>query len=123
MNPTIPPPLWQRAWNLTQAVAAYVSDGCQSVTPDEYRNRLTICQSCPERSDNMCLKCGCYLPIKATVRAAECPLARWPPPQAGQGTPTQIPRLETAVQAESDFADPEMEMLTEVPPRYMKQMK
>jgi hypothetical protein len=78
MNTTQPPPLWERAWNLAQAVAAYVGDGCQQVSKAEYEHRLTICHACPERSDTVCLKCGCIMPLKAKMRVMECPLGRWP---------------------------------------------
>lgn len=74
----------QRAWNLAQSVAAFVADGCHTVSGAQYAERLNICQTCDSRQENICLACGCYLPIKAQWRAVGCPLAKWPDLPAGQ---------------------------------------
>lgn len=67
-----------RAWNLARALAAFVADGCSTVSPDEYRARLEICDGCPFRRKNACTKCGCRISLKATGRAFNCPDGRWP---------------------------------------------
>jgi hypothetical protein len=79
MNPTDSPSFWQRAWNLGEALAAFVADGCHGVSADEYRARLTICQGCAHRSENLCQRCGCCIPLKALGRAMQCPIGSWPP--------------------------------------------
>jgi hypothetical protein len=74
-----PPPLLHRVWNFARAVATHVAGGRLSVSLEEYTARLSVCETCPDRSENLCLKCGCYLSIKARWRAMQCPLDKWPP--------------------------------------------
>ena len=73
-----PPNFWDKAWNLAETLAAFVADGCQTTTRDEFAARLRICEGCDSRHENVCLACGCYLPLKARLRAADCPLEKWP---------------------------------------------
>jgi len=75
---TRPPSLHRQAWNLTVSLAAFVADGCHTVTAEQYRRRLEICDACDQRRGNRCLKCGCRLSLKARGRAFRCPLDRWP---------------------------------------------
>jgi len=73
------PPGWlQRGWNLASSLAAFTADACKTVSKVEYEARLNICDACPERQGNKCLKCGCRLSLKAQGRAFQCPLGRWP---------------------------------------------
>ncbi len=74
-----PPRFAQKAWNLAEAVAAFVADGLKTVTPEQYQERLSICDGCDRRRDNVCLECGCRLSVKARGRAFQCPLGKWPP--------------------------------------------
>ena len=74
------PSILGMAWNLATSLAAFVADGCKTVTAEEYKQRLEICSGCDQRYGNNCLKCGCNLPLKAHGRAFECPLAKWPMP-------------------------------------------
>jgi hypothetical protein len=73
-----PPPLAKQAWNLVRSLADFVADGCKTVTADQYRQRLEICDACDQRRDNRCMKCGCRLSLKARGRAVKCPLEKWP---------------------------------------------
>ena len=73
-----PPSLLQQAWNLAGSLADFIADGCKTVTANEYRQRLEICDSCDQRRDNRCTKCGCRLSLKARGRAFKCPLEKWP---------------------------------------------
>src|SRR5947207_2326363 len=76
-NPT-PPGVLQKAWNLAAALAAFVADGCQTVSPEEYRGRLEICDTCDQREQVMCRACGCNITLKARGRTMACPLSKWP---------------------------------------------
>jgi hypothetical protein len=80
-EPLKPPPLMRQAWNLAQSLADFVADGCRTVTEDQYRERLEICDACSFRRDNRCMKCGCYLSLKARGRAFGCPAGKWPRPE------------------------------------------
>ncbi|NUQ61893.1 MAG: hypothetical protein HUU20_05370 [Pirellulales bacterium] len=74
---TGPPSLPRQAWNLASALAGFVADGCRTVTAEEYRRRLEVCDACGERRGDRCLKCGCRLSLKARGRAFRCPLGKW----------------------------------------------
>ncbi len=77
-EPAAMPPLSRQVWNLTQALADFVVDGCRTVSPEEYRQRLEICDTCNRRRGGRCLVCGCRLSLKARGRAFRCPLHKWP---------------------------------------------
>ncbi|NUQ65977.1 MAG: hypothetical protein HUU20_26245 [Pirellulales bacterium] len=77
-----PPSLPRQAWNLARALAEFVADGCRTVTAEEYRGRLEMCDACDERRGNRCMKCGCRLSLKARGRAFHCPLEKWVPIQS-----------------------------------------
>src|SRR5262249_19731188 len=74
----------QKAWSLAASLAAFLADGCRTVSADQYRERLAICDTCSERQDNTCGKCGCFIPFKARGLAMECPLDKWPRPREPQ---------------------------------------
>ena len=78
----VPPPqmpsLAQRGWNLATSLAAFVADGLQTVSTEQYEARLEICTGCDKRVDTTCSMCGCNLSLKAQGRAFECPLKKWP---------------------------------------------
>lgn len=72
------PSLGQQLWSFAKSVADFIADGMKTVSPEEYAERLAICDECPERQGNRCLQCGCRLSIKAKGRAFQCPLGKWP---------------------------------------------
>lgn len=61
-----------------RAVREFVADGCVTVSPEAYAERLTICQPCEHRNGMNCRKCGCGLARKAKWRSSLCPDDRWP---------------------------------------------
>jgi hypothetical protein len=71
------PPLGRRLWNAAVSLAEFVTDGCHTVTAEQYAERLETCDSCPERQNTRCLRCGCNLAVKARGRAFKCPLGKW----------------------------------------------
>lgn len=73
-----PPSLSRQAWNLARSLADFVADGLRTVTADQYRQRLEICDTCDRRRGNRCMVCGCRLSLKARGRAFRCPLDKWP---------------------------------------------
>ncbi|NLS96848.1 MAG: hypothetical protein GXX96_32330 [Planctomycetaceae bacterium] len=77
-GPGHPPSLVRQAWNLATSLADFVADGCKTVTAEQYRQRLEICDGCPHRRNNRCMKCGCRLSLKAQGRAFKCPEGKWP---------------------------------------------
>jgi hypothetical protein len=94
---TRPPALLHRVWNLARAVATHVAGGCHSVATEDYAARLSVCEACPERRENVCLRCGCYLTLKAHWRAMECPMNKWPPlTEAARDGPQPVSPLRKA---------------------------
>jgi hypothetical protein len=39
--------------------------------------RLSICRECASYRAGICGECGCYMPLKARLATAQCPLGRW----------------------------------------------
>lgn len=41
--------------------------------------RLAACAKCPHYAaeDEQCLKCACFVPIKAQLATEKCPVGRW----------------------------------------------
>lgn len=46
----------------------------QRTEPTEYAKRLTLCSDCEHISEGTCLKCGCYVELRAAKFDARCPL-------------------------------------------------
>ena len=57
------------------------------VSKEELIERLTLCNSCPERLKesngkaltkfSRCPECGCFIRLKARLETEECPLGDW----------------------------------------------
>ncbi len=43
------------------------------VTDAEYERRLSICKECEFLLEGTCLKCGCYVELRAAAKALSCP--------------------------------------------------
>ena len=43
------------------------------VTDYEYKRRLQLCRNCDNLISGMCLKCGCYVAIRAVLKSESCP--------------------------------------------------
>lgn len=79
-KPELPGPI-KMAKNLVATLADHVGDGLARLSKAELQARLEVCTLCDQRTGNRCATCGCYLKSKAPVRAAVCPLGKWPKPQ------------------------------------------
>lgn len=40
-------------------------------------SRLAICGTCDQYKINICGQCGCFMPIKAKIKAVGCPINKW----------------------------------------------
>jgi len=101
------PPLHRQAWNLARSLADFLADGCKTLTQEQYRARLEICDRCDQRRGNRCLKCGCRLSLKARGRAFKCPLGKWPTvdaPQSGPGGWAENHAIEKGATFQSQLA-------------------
>jgi hypothetical protein len=72
------PGLLQRATTFGTSMAKFAAGGFQTSTGDLQQSRLAVCQSCPQLQNNMCLACGCIIPLKVKMPLEHCPLGRWP---------------------------------------------
>lgn len=43
------------------------------VDESEYKERLSFCKNCDYLLSGMCLKCGCYVEIRAVLKEKSCP--------------------------------------------------
>ena len=41
--------------------------------PDEYHRRLEICRACESLISGTCVKCGCYVELRARLKNQDCP--------------------------------------------------
>ncbi len=68
----------KKAITFATACIRHVSEGGFDVSDEVYKERLSICETCSERQDEICIQCGCHLPLKARWATQECPLKKWP---------------------------------------------
>lgn len=61
--------------DLAQSIAEYVSTLSEDIRADEnlYKRRLKICGDCNKLLNGTCLKCGCYVEMRAAVITNHCP--------------------------------------------------
>ena len=61
---------------MAASIAEYVALLDESVrTPEDvYRQRLALCQDCPELLNGTCRLCGCYVETRAAKKAQQCPM-------------------------------------------------
>lgn len=77
------PGLLEQAMSAAKAVGSIVKNfGLDETTTEEREHRLKICESCDFFTANRrCLKCGCYMDVKTTIKAEKCPIGRWEDPK------------------------------------------
>lgn len=74
--------LAQQAKNLGRAVADHVRTGAKTTTGELQRQRVAICETCPDMGTsgvwaNRCKVCGCFMKVKASWAEQKCPLGKW----------------------------------------------
>ena len=64
-----------------------------SVTAEQEYQRMRICKSCElfDVPSKKCWACGCYMPMKAKVKLAQCPKGKWPKLDSMTGRPIKKP--------------------------------
>lgn len=48
-------------------------DKSEIVTETDYNNRISYCKTCDNLISGMCLKCGCYVEVRARLKDKNCP--------------------------------------------------
>jgi hypothetical protein len=57
---------------------ALLNPDTPKVEPEVAASRLAVCVDCPEYLlTSQCRKCGCFMPVKAGLEHASCPLGKW----------------------------------------------
>lgn len=57
------------------------------VSQETYAARMALCRACEHLEKvaifEICGKCGCFMPAKARLSDAECPIGKWRSENAG----------------------------------------
>lgn len=58
-----------------ETVRDYISNlsDALKVSSETYRSRLDCCKNCDCLISGMCLKCGCYVEVRAVLKDKSCP--------------------------------------------------
>ena len=74
------PPTLQLAKNFSKAITKHIVNGLKNVSPQQYKERLDICNGCALMENGRCTHpdCGCFLDKKAWWASENCPLEKWP---------------------------------------------
>lgn len=56
-------------------IMRYVStlDEADKISEDEYIKRISHCKNCDYLISGMCIKCGCYVEVRARLKDKNCP--------------------------------------------------
>jgi hypothetical protein len=81
----IKPSLLEMALNLLETVREVAkAEGKLLISREEQEERFNICLECDElwlpeegQGGARCCECGCFIQLKAPIRAADCPLKKW----------------------------------------------
>ena len=75
------PSILQQTTNFVLSVAnvfAYArSTGKVKAEPQTVGVRVDLCHKCRHLSGNRCSVCGCFVALKAGLRAEACPIHKW----------------------------------------------
>ena len=63
------------AKSLSRAAMDMLQNNKASLT--ERERRYNICLNCPDRNNDRCSLCGCFLKTKTILASSECPVGRW----------------------------------------------
>lgn len=75
------PSVAKQATNLTlslfNVVTQAIKTGKTRASNEEVEQRLSVCHTCPYRKENRCTECGCFIALKAGLKAEKCPKGKW----------------------------------------------
>ena len=72
-----------KAWAVMSGFAEKVGDTVEgtviSVSSEEKQKRLSLCRECTsfKHDTQQCNECGCFMAVKASMKAMKCPLNKW----------------------------------------------
>lgn len=62
---------------LANVIAHAISSGKIKAEDDVIAKRISICSGCRHLDKTRCTACGCWVSVKAGLRAESCPLKLW----------------------------------------------
>ena len=76
------PKLGQMALTVAKAIideTKSIVSGDDPIDQDTINKRIEVCNSCEffVKEDGRCIKCGCFMQIKASMRSQTCPIGKW----------------------------------------------
>jgi hypothetical protein len=71
------PPLKEQAKTFIKAAVDHAKSGFTNVTDEVYEARIAVCNKCEFYQSGRCLKCGCFVGLKAHWSTQECPENKW----------------------------------------------
>jgi hypothetical protein len=75
------PPLSEQARNfglsLANVMATAVRTGKIKVNRETMESRIRICRECRHLAGARCNVCGCFVSLKAGLKAEGCPIKKW----------------------------------------------
>lgn len=71
----------EQTLNFLSAAKDFIISGGQTVTKEQHKQRIEICNTCTARVNNTCALCGCNIIAKASGKVFECPIGKWPEPR------------------------------------------
>jgi len=74
---SLPPSLKTQAKTATKAAADFISSGFKKVARVEHDRRVEVCDSCSDLAKGRCIRCGCFMTLKAWLPSQNCPIGKW----------------------------------------------
>ena len=73
------PGLFKQGKNFIGSAAKHIAGGAKESSSELFKARMDACNSCEFKTEGeRCLKCGCFVKLKAKWESADCPIGKWP---------------------------------------------
>ena len=74
---SVPPNISKQVKTVSAAAIQFARSGFKRVTQEEHDARLEQCAGCTEFKKGRCMRCGCYMTLKAWLPQQHCLLGKW----------------------------------------------
>lgn len=85
------PSVLEQGKNFLSSMIRYYRNDFKNAPEDIYRDRLEKCLGCEFLKDSRCLKCGCFVAMKALLAHEKCPVDKWLPYERKNGENSRDP--------------------------------
>ena len=71
--------MFEKVKSFNDSVQKFISNDLPEVTDSEFFDRMNICKDCEfyNKLQSKCIKCGCFLFVKARWATEKCPIDKW----------------------------------------------